>query len=222
MTSTTPKRSDEDQKIAEGMFNSFRDELNKRQLSNTENYDKAILTLSSAGLAISLTFLKTIIPLASARYVVLMKISWWSFLASIILSLVAYLVSNEAITREMGRAEKYYLEQNESVFSKANTFSVINNCLNKIIGLFFSCAVIMLVLFFTLNVQNKDNQTMTDKKSTITFANDSAKMPTMQKVPSHGESNINSAQMPKMQAVPSSTPVAQSTQQKPSATADKD
>ena len=218
MTYDNPQRSNEDQKIAVRMFNSFRDELNKRQLSNTENYDKAILTLSSAGLAISLTFLKTIVPISSAQYMVLMKISWWSFLASIILSLVAYIVSNAAITREMERAEKYYLEQNESVFSKPNIFSVINNWLNKIIGLFFSCAVIMLVVFFTLNVQNKDIQTMTDKKSTPIYATDSAQMPTMQQVPA---SSTRSAQIPTMQAVPVSTPVVQPTQQ-PAAPATKE
>ncbi len=210
MTSNNPQRSDEDQKIAVGMFNSFRDELNKRQLSNTENYDKAILTLSSAGLAISLTFLKTIIPISSAQYLVLMKISWWSFLASIILSLIAYMVSNTAITKEMERAEKYYLGQDNSVFSKANPFSVINNWINKIIGLLFSLAVIMLVIFFTLNVQNKDSKTMTDKKSNIIFATDSAQMPTMQAVP---VAKIKSAQIPTMQAVPVSTPVVQPTQQ---------
>ena len=48
-------RNEKDQLIANQMYDKFRDELLKRDLSNTENYDKAILTLSASSLGLSLT-----------------------------------------------------------------------------------------------------------------------------------------------------------------------
>ncbi len=87
------QRTDEEQKRSIELYDKFRDDLLKRQLSNTENYDKSILTLSSAGLAISLTFLKTVVPLENAEYIWLVQFSWVFFLLSILLSLVAYFIS---------------------------------------------------------------------------------------------------------------------------------
>lgn len=73
------QRNDEEQKRSIEIYDSFRDEFLKRQLSNTESYDKSILTLSSAGLAISLTFLESVVPMETASHLWLMKMSWVFF-----------------------------------------------------------------------------------------------------------------------------------------------
>ena len=44
-------RNDEEQKRADEIHDKFRDDLLKRQLSNTENYDKTRIQLRSATLA---------------------------------------------------------------------------------------------------------------------------------------------------------------------------
>jgi len=48
------------------VYERTRDDLLKRQLSNAENFDKAILSVSTAALGFSLAFLKDIVPLAEA------------------------------------------------------------------------------------------------------------------------------------------------------------
>ena len=53
-----------------------RDELLKRQLSNSQILDKAILALSSAGLGLSLTFIGKGVSLAEAAQVYLLYFSW--------------------------------------------------------------------------------------------------------------------------------------------------
>ena len=85
------------------LLNKHKDELLKRDLSNTENYDKAILTLSSAGLGFSLVAIKSIVPWESAVFVWLVISGWSLLLLSIIICLVAYLVSNKAIGIELKR-----------------------------------------------------------------------------------------------------------------------
>ena len=52
------------------------EELSKRDLSNVENLDKAILSLSSAGLGLSLVFIRNVVELAAATHVWLLHISW--------------------------------------------------------------------------------------------------------------------------------------------------
>ncbi|WP_258526248.1 hypothetical protein [Vibrio tarriae] len=200
------ERTDSEQKRAIEIYDSFRDELLKRQLSNTENYDKSILTLSSAGLAISLTFLKILVPIEQAVHLWLMKASWGCFLFSIICSLLAYLVSNAAISKQMSIAEDYYVNKSESAFSKCNWLSVLNNYLNYAVGLLFIVAISTVVLFVTLNLRQEEivMSEQQNNKFERTMALESARIPPMQRVPT-GELAINSAQIPTMQAAPGAT-----------------
>ena len=208
------QRTDEEQKRAIEIYDSFRDELLKRQLSNTENYDKSILTLSSAGLAISLTFLKTIVPIESAEYLWLMKTAWVSFLFSIICSLFAYLISNAAISKQMSIAEDYYVNKKPSAFNQRNWLSIVNNYLNYAVGVLFVVAISAVVLFVILNLQQEGSMMsdQQDNKSELQPMFESATIPSMQRVPTE-QLTINSAQIPTMQAAPGATSSAQQTTQ---------
>lgn len=210
------QRSDEDQKRAVEIFDNFRDELNKRQLSNTENYDKAILTLSSSGLAISLTFIRSIVPIDSAEYLFLVQLGWGLFLLSIIMSLVAYQLSNKAIDKEMQRAEEYYIDFRQSAFDEKNWFSSINNTLNIIIGLLFVVATSFIISFVILNLRQETSMSDKDTQPTSNkIFTDSAIMPRMQAAPS--DLQTNSATIPSMQAAPSSQAQSQTQQTQSSA-----
>ena len=54
------------------MFSERRRELIDRQLSNSEAQDKAILTLSSSGLVLSVSFIRFVVELDSATYTYLL------------------------------------------------------------------------------------------------------------------------------------------------------
>lgn len=195
------QRTEQEQSQAIDIFNSFRDELHKRQLSNTENYDKAILTLSASGLAISLTFIKDIVSLDKADFLWLIQLGWVFFLVSMVISIFAYFVSNKAIDREMHKAEKYYVNGDESAFSEKNNFSAVNNILNYITGLSFVVAIIAIVMFVILNL--RENTDMSNKPSNKISMSDSALVPRMQTVVTSGLLT-NSATVPRMQAAPNS------------------
>lgn len=70
------------------------DELSKRDLSNVENLDKAILSLSSAGLGLSLVFIRNVVKLAEASHVWFLHVSWFMFVLAIISTLSSYLLVN--------------------------------------------------------------------------------------------------------------------------------
>jgi hypothetical protein len=195
------KRAGEEQEYAVKVHDKFRDELLKRQLSNTENYDKTILTLSSSGLALSLTFLKFLIPSEGAEYIWLIVTSWICFLISIIISLIAYYVSNLAISKQLIISHDYYINQNDNAFEEKNNASSWNKTLNNFVGISFVIAMIILVIFVTINLNQKE-PTMTDKNKTIQI-DESAVAPVMQKIlPQDGSSEQHSAEIPTMEKLP--------------------
>ena len=148
----TIERNNDEQKRATEMYQSHRDELYRRELSNTQAYDKAILSLSSAGLAISLTFIKFIVPLEKADHLWMIKTLWVLFLLSIISTVISFLIGNKAISRQREDAEQYYIHGNANAQNKFNIFSCINSILNYISGILFVVALIFVISFVILNL----------------------------------------------------------------------
>ena len=131
------ERDEDEQKRSTEIYDSFRDELYKRQLSNSEAYDRAILSLSSAGLAISLTFIKFIVPLEKAEYLSVLKASWVLFLISVIATVVSFLIGNKGISKQLDYAEQYYIECKAKAFNKFNIYAYLNSAFNYISGMLF-------------------------------------------------------------------------------------
>ena len=145
-------RTEEDQKRAIEIYDAYRDDVRKRQLSNNENYDKTILTLSSSGLALSLTAIKFAIPLATASHLFLIQGSWWLFGITIFISIIAYWVSNKALDIQLENAEDYYSKGIEDAFSKKNWYADVNDWLNMTAGVTFIIATAFIISFVTFNI----------------------------------------------------------------------
>ncbi|MGI2028681.1 hypothetical protein [Endozoicomonas acroporae] len=222
---TTVTLTEEEQKRSNEMFDNFRDELLKRQLSNTESYDRAILTLSSSGLAVSVAFLKLIFPASGTDHLYFMQVSWLFFVLTIICSLVAYWVGNKAIDEQLIIAEDYYVHNQEDAFERPNIYSTFNDKLNVCTGGFFIIAIISMMLFVTLSLHTGDSPVSDSKTNTsqVVQVNDSASVPRMQqRVSSGGNVETNSARIPRMQAKPGTTSTqSQPTQQQPSSNGGK-
>jgi len=186
------------------MFESFREDLYKRQLSNSEAYDKAILSLSSAGLAISLTFIKFVVSIEDADFLIILKSSWILFLLSIVSTVASFLVGNKAIDAQLDNAEKYYIEANRDAYNKFNIYTYLNSFVNYASGVFFVTALTFVVVFVILNI-NQGESLMSEKKTVV---RDSASIPSMQKPAGTGRST-NSATIPSMGEAPGTTTTSQ-------------
>jgi len=202
------ERTKDDQKRCEELHDKFRDDLLKRQLSNSESYDKAILSLSSSALALSLTAIKFVVPLDGANYLWILKISWGLFLLTVILSLSAFLISNHAISKQLIIAEKYYIKALFSSQTEKNVFTRINSILNHLTGIVFILAISMVIFFVTININGDINMSKKESKTSV-FLTDSALIPTMQVAPGTEGRTTLSADIPTMQMAPSTTTTAQ-------------
>lgn len=133
-------------------YRSFCEELNKRMLSNNEAFDKAILSLSSAGLGLSLTFFKFVVPAKEAVSIELLELGWYLFLGAIISTIVSFGVSQQALKKEIEHAEKYYLKDMEEFGNKNNPAANFTEALNYLSGILFIFALISIVSFVTNNI----------------------------------------------------------------------
>ena len=134
------------------MYSEYRRDLLGRQLSNAVQYDKAILSLSTGALGLSIGFIKDIVPLERALAIWLLILSWTLFGAAIIGTVVSYPIGQKAINVQLGYAEKYYLEKNDQYFKKRNPWSVAILCIGIVSSVAFVIAVILTIIFVSLNL----------------------------------------------------------------------
>lgn len=177
-------RTEEQRAQATSIFATYKAEVDKRELSNTDNYDKNILTLSSAGLAISLTVFKDIAPHDQTAYVWLLYSAWILFGCAILATIFSFLISNAALRAELEIAHKYYIEEDESVFGKVSLESKILKWVNGFSGGFFVLAIISVITFGVINFDRRmevSKSEMVEKMQKIN--NDGLPSPVMQRVP---------------------------------------
>ena len=83
---------------------SARDWLERADHVASRDFDRAIITLSSGGLAISLVFVHDVAP--HPRCTQWLVAGWSLFTVSLVLILLSFLVSMSALRREMNRIDK--------------------------------------------------------------------------------------------------------------------
>lgn len=129
-------------------------ELSKRDLSNVENLDRAILSLSSAGLGLSLVFIKNAVnvtKLTEASHVWLLHVSWLMFGLAITSTLLSYLFGQCALRKQREFNEKYYFEGDEDAGQQKPFSSRITHILSYVSVFTYIIAVAFTALFIKYN-----------------------------------------------------------------------
>ena len=141
------------------LFDKTRDELLHQQMSNSETYDKSLLTLSSAFLGISLAFIKDFVTLQNANSSWLLMVSWIGFSLVIIGTIWSFIYGQRVIKKLMVAAEKYYKERDQNALNISAVYSKKLDRLNEFSGLAFIAAVILSISFVLVNLNSEDNMT---------------------------------------------------------------
>ena len=112
---TIPDPADPDTKQADSdrdIYFKFRDEIYKGMLSNSQEHDKQLITLSTAILGSSFTFLNTAYPAKTSIISFLYVYANVGFIVSILITLISYLVSQKALSESLSLITEYYLNNN--------------------------------------------------------------------------------------------------------------
>lgn len=194
------------------LYDKYWAEAQTRQRSSSENFDKSILTYSSSGLAISLTFLKDLVPIKDAIWPWLLYFSWACFVFATGLTILSFLISYKAQELSIEFCEEYFINGRDEFRNKETWHGMFIKWSNIISGSAFVLALIATSLFVKLNLDEKIK--MTDKKIT----QDGIPPALMQKVRSNETSQrgLPMASMPRAPtSTPASTPVSQTTPNSP-------
>ena len=127
-------------------------EINKREVSSSENFDKAVLTFSSAGLALSVGFLKDFVPIQSAAAPWTLYWSWALFTAATCATIISFLVSSQALEAQKSRAYAYYIEGDDNALQRGNAWDRGTRVLNYMSGGAFLLAMVLSVVFISINL----------------------------------------------------------------------
>ena len=177
------------------------DEAFKRVDNDQAEYDKQLLTLSSGFLAVSLAFIKDVVPLKDADFIWLLYISFSLLAFCILLVLFSYQFSISGNMKVKDYWDSRANGSHDRDFPMA--YARIIKWLNRVSGLLFGLGVCSLVLFVILNLNHEANM----KGKTI-VAMDGAHI----KVPQSGDTVEKGAhiKVPVLPAKPQAAPTSNS------------
>lgn len=130
-------------------YSKFRDDLLKRQLSNNENYDRAILTLSTAALGLTVTFIRNLNPPKCPGVLI---VAWVCMVLAIMAIIISYPISQKAIDKQLEFAERYYIQDDESAADAKNHLAIYHDILVASAGFTFVAGIICMLVFFGINL----------------------------------------------------------------------
>ncbi|SEN09711.1 hypothetical protein SAMN02800694_2760 [Luteibacter sp. UNCMF331Sha3.1] len=148
------------------IYAKFLEEHNRRETSTSDAYDRAILTFSTGALALSLTFIKDLVPdFSQAAHKGALLAAWILWLLALMTTIGSFLVSLKAGRHEVRRANRYYLLEDNGALKEKNRWSSAIWILNPVAGSFFALGAIFMVYFVYTNLAEHP---MTNSKSDAT------------------------------------------------------
>ena len=120
----------------------------------TQEFDRAILTLSAGALGLSLAFIKDIVSLNVAIHLFLLFGSWVFFGFSILFTLASFVASQKAFKHSQNIAYRYYMEHKHEVLKQRSVPALATRYLTYAAGASFLFGLVMTLVFTTVNVNN--------------------------------------------------------------------
>ena len=130
-------------------YERVREELLKRSLSNSENFDRAVLSLATAIISFTALFIKDIKSSTSAAPLCALQTGIWLLAFAIIATIASVFASQLALTQQIDRAERVYLE-GDHLDRELPLSARITTYLNVVSGVFFALGLISFAIFVTI------------------------------------------------------------------------
>jgi len=130
-----------------------RNSLINAELEQARSFDKYILTLAAGTFGLSLVFIEKIAPNPEAGTICLLVTAWATFGASILSTLLSFLLSQAACKKQREILDNWYEKEAElSKEEMKNSFTTWTNVLNWTSMAFFIIGVVFLTTFSVVNL----------------------------------------------------------------------
>ena len=158
MTQTSAYASSDEEKK---LYGEFLAETHKREMASTDNFDKSVLTLSSAGLGLSMSFLKDFVGHVIVWPWVLYG-SWILFVAATLSTMLSFLCSGQALADGKKQAHRGFMEGDYDAFDERNFWNHWTIGLNYASAASFFLALILTIVFVITNSKEKSMTSSTN------------------------------------------------------------
>ena len=163
------------------MHAAYLDEVHKRELAGIDNFDKSVLTLSSAGLGLSVSFLKDLVLLKNVVLPLLLYASWTMFTVATVSTMISFLVSGKALSHQKVVAYRAYILADNAAFDEVNSWNCWTRRLNLISATTFVFAILLTTVFVITNLESNRMATIKNTYPVGTLDYKGAPIPTMQR-----------------------------------------
>jgi hypothetical protein len=178
--------------------------LSERELSNSENYDKSILMYATGALALSLSFIKDIVPLKEAIGTGYLEASWLFWIGAIVSVLTSFVLGQEANELQRKLALRYYYEDDETAYKEENKWIKYVKRANLTSGVLFVLGALATMVFAWSNIEHQRHLPTSEVKQMATPTSTPAPTP----APSHRGMTGDAAPVPQIQKKPPPPPPA--------------
>ena len=148
-------QSNSDKKDLERIYLEERKSLIEFKFEESRLFDKAILTLAAGALGLSLTFVRQIAPEPDSWTKPILAASWGSFSLSLLCTLISFLTSQYACSKQIEILEEEYLKADDSPKKKPklrNLWGAYTRKLNWVSIALFIIGAILLSIFGFANL----------------------------------------------------------------------
>ena len=126
-----------------------RKQLIDAERNTAQQFDKAILTLASGALGLSITFIKQIAPHPKSQSIYFLIVAWVLFSFSILSTLISFLISQAACRRQREILDQDISEKEHKINNNAADWT---NRLNYLSIAFFILGIVFLIIFSAVNL----------------------------------------------------------------------
>jgi hypothetical protein len=138
-------------------YRAYMADLNSREMANSTTYDNALLTLSSAFLALSATFIDSIIDLKVASARDWLFGSWLMFVLTIGLVIGSFIYGQYVTSELKEGARRYFIDGAKMEDEKSKGFARRMRMLNSASGVLFLAGILLFIQFVLFNVPYGDS-----------------------------------------------------------------
>jgi len=120
--------------------------------SSTDDYDRNLLTVSSAVLGLSVGFIKDIVHFPTAVWHLVLYASWVCLAACIVVNVLSFRLSVIALKKHLGYLYEYYIKKNDEYLTKKSAAEKALEWSTWTAGVCFFAGIICTVVFCIKNL----------------------------------------------------------------------
>lgn len=140
------------------LFSDSHNHLLSLRQSSFEKSDELIVAVSSAFLALSVGFIKDIVPLSRSIWMPLLVLSWFCFFGAILTNFVSHFWARNAIEDQIDCARYYYLEGRTKYLAPGiNKWTLLTERCNAAAAILFGSGILFTLFFVSANVFREGN-----------------------------------------------------------------